>query len=72
MFVFVFNRGGILPHRAPDKGVRPNPFMLAWVTKVSTSPDLNIEFSTDRIEQTPGPRLLENFMYEATNSEQSN
>ena len=33
---------------------------------MSTSPDLNIEFS---IEQTL--RLVENFVYEATNSEQS-
>ena len=50
-------------------GVRPNPFMLAWVTKLSTSPDLNIEFNTDRIEKTH--RLVENFVYRAISSEQS-
>ena len=42
--------------------------MLAWVTNMSTSPDLNIEFSTG---STRTPRLVENFVYEATNSEQS-
>ena len=43
--------------------------MLAWVTNVSTNPDLNIEFSTSIVlEQTL--RLVENFVYEATNSEQ--
>ena len=41
--------------------------MLAWVTNVSTSPDLIIEFSTGKLEQTP--RLVENLMYEATDSE---
>ena len=58
--------------RTPDKEVWPNPFMLAWVTNVSTSPDLNIEFSTGStrtLEQTP--RLVENFVYEAAKSEQS-
>ena len=37
--------------------------MLAWVTNVLTSPDLNIEFNTDS-KQTP--RLIEIFVYEAT------
>jgi hypothetical protein len=47
--------------RTPDKEVWPNPFMLAWETNVSTSPDLNIEFSTSsNIEQTH--RLVENFV----------
>ncbi len=32
--------------RSSDKEVWPNPFMLAWETNVSPSPDLNIEFST--------------------------
>ena len=32
--------------RTPDKEVRPNSLVLAWVTNVSTSPDLYIEFST--------------------------
>ena len=63
--VFVFNRGGMYPPRAPDKGVRPNPFVLAWVTNVSTSPDLIIEFSTDSTRTDP--RLV----YEATNSSRS-
>ena len=44
--LFVFNWGGIKPRRSPSEGVRPSPFMLAWVTNVSTSPDLYIEFST--------------------------
>ena len=35
---FVFNWEGIKPWRAPDKEARPNPFMLAWVTNVLTSP----------------------------------
>ena len=35
------------PRRSPSEGVRPSPFMLAWVTNVSTSPDLYIEFSTE-------------------------
>ena len=46
-FNFVFNWGGMKPWRSPNKGVRPSPFMLAWVTNVSTSPDLYIEFSTE-------------------------
>ena len=50
VFVFVFNRGGIKPQWSPNKKVRPSPFMLAWVTNVSTRPDLYIEFSTDLIE----------------------
>ena len=54
---FVFNRGGIYPRRSPDKGVRPNHSLLVWVTNVSTSPDLYIEFSTDP------------FVHEAINSE---
>jgi hypothetical protein len=44
---FVFNQGGIYPWRAPVKEARLNPFMLAWMTNASNSPDLNIEFSTD-------------------------
>ena len=44
---FVFNWGGIKPRRTPDKEVRLNPFMLAWVTNMSTSPNLYIEFSTE-------------------------
>ena len=28
-------------------GVRPNPLMLAWVTNVSTNPNLYIDFSTE-------------------------
>ena len=44
--LFVFNWGGIKPWWTPDKEVRPDPLVLAWVTNVSTSPDLNIEFST--------------------------
>ena len=43
----LFNWGGIKPRRTPDKEVRPNPLVLAWVTNVSTSPDLYIEFSTE-------------------------
>ena len=43
--------------------------MLARVTNVSTSPDLNIEFRQVVLEQTTW--LVENFVYEATNSEQS-
>ena len=39
--------------RTPDKEVWPNPFMLAWVTNVSTSPDLNIEFSTSSTRTDP-------------------
>ena len=35
------------------KGVRPNPFMLAWLTNVLTSPDLNIEFSTGSTRTDP-------------------
>ena len=35
---FVFNWEGIKPWRAPDKEARPNPFILAWVTNVLTSP----------------------------------
>ena len=34
-----YSHGGL---RTRDLG--QNPFMLAWVTNVSTSPDLNIEF----------------------------
>ena len=48
--LFVFSWGGMKPRRSPNKTVRPNPFsilMLAWVTNVSTSPDLYIEFSTE-------------------------
>ena len=30
-FMF-FNREGIWPRLSPDKEVRPNPFMLAWMT----------------------------------------
>ena len=44
--------------------------MLAWVTNVSTSPDLIIEFSTGQVLLEQTPRLVENFVYEATNSEQ--
>ena len=40
-----FVRGGIQPRRSPDKGVRQNPFMLAWVTNVSTNPELDIQYS---------------------------
>ena len=36
---------------------RPNPFMLAWVTNVSTSPDLNVEFGTSSTEQTPKAKI---------------
>ena len=46
---FVFNRG----RWAPDKGVRSNPLMIAWVTNVLTGPDLNIEFSTDSTRTDP-------------------
>ena len=34
--------GGQESTGSPDKGVRPNPSMLAWVTNVSTSPNLYI------------------------------
>ena len=43
--------------------------MLAWVTNVATSPNLNIEFSTGSTRTDP--RLVENFVYEATDSEQA-
>ena len=43
--------------------------MLVWVTNVLTSPNLDIEFSTG--STSTDPRLVENFVYEATNSEQS-
>ena len=46
---FVSNRG----QWAPDKGVRSNPLMIAWVTNVLTGPDLNIEFSTDSTRKGP-------------------
>ena len=49
---FVFNRGGIKPWRTPDKEVRSNPLVLAWVTNVLTNPDLYIEFRV----QTPWPQ----------------
>ena len=48
-FCFVFNWGGIYPRRAPDKEARPNPFMLAWVTNVLTSPDLYMELVTNLV-----------------------
>ena len=51
--------------RTPDKEVRPNPLVLAWVTNVWTSPDLYIEFSTDPLASRKF------FLYEAINSEQS-
>ena len=44
LFLFLTEEAYIQPRWSPDNGVRPNPFMLAWVTNVSTSPDLNIEF----------------------------
>ena len=44
---FGFNWEGIKLQRSPNKGVRPSPFMLVWVTNMSTSPNLYIEFSTD-------------------------
>ena len=46
---FVFNQGGIKPRLSPKKGVKPRPFLLAWVTNVSTSPDLYIEFSASTL-----------------------
>ena len=42
-----FNWGSIKPQRSPIKGVRPSPFMLAWVNNVLTSTNLFIEFSTE-------------------------
>ena len=66
--VFVFNRAGIFPQHTPDKGIRPNPFMLAWVTNVLTSLISTLNLVQVVLEQTP--RLVENFVYEATNSEQ--
>ena len=42
LFYFVVNKGGIQPRRSADKGVRPKPSMLVWVTNVSTSPNLYI------------------------------
>ena len=36
-----------MPRWTPDKEVRPNPLVLAWVTKVLTSSALHIEFSTE-------------------------
>jgi hypothetical protein len=50
--------------RTPDKEVWPNPFMLAWVTNVIWTSNL-VQVV---LEQTT--RLVENFVYEATNSEQ--
>ena len=44
-FCFVFNRVGIQPRRSQNKGVRQNPFMLAWVTNVSINPELDIQYS---------------------------
>ena len=48
--------------------------MIAWVTTVSTSPNLNIEFSTGSARSARSARsalmLVENFVYAATNSEQ--
>ena len=41
-----FNWGGIKTRRTPDKEIRPNPLVLAWVTNGSTNPKLHIEFST--------------------------
>ena len=35
--------------RAPDKEARPNPFMVAWVTNVLTSPDLYMELVTNLV-----------------------
>ena len=46
LFLFLTEEA-IKPRRSPNKGVRPSPFMLAWVTNVSTSPALYIEFSTE-------------------------
>ena len=37
---FVFTWGGIKTWRSPSKGARPSPFMLAWVTNLSTSSEL--------------------------------
>ena len=45
-FYFVFNWGGIYPGRVLDKEARPNPFMVAWMTNVLTSPDLYMELVT--------------------------
>ena len=42
--------------------------MLAWMANVSTSPDLNIEFSTDST-RTDSQASKNNFLYEAINSE---
>ena len=42
--------------------------MLAWVTNMSTSPDLNIEFSTNSTRTDP--QASRNIFYEAINSEQ--
>ena len=53
LFCFVFNRGGKQPQWAPDKEVRPNPFMLACVTNKLTSPNPNIEFRTDSTRTVP-------------------
>ena len=43
---FFLKEEAYMPRWSPNKGVRPNPFMLARVTNVLTSSNLNIEFST--------------------------
>ena len=74
LFCFVFNWGGIKPRRSPNKGVRPSTFMLAWVSNVSTSPDLYIEFSTEyythqhRISHGISNPLLESFSADGLNA----
>ena len=45
--LFVFNCGGIKPRWTPDKEVRSDLLVLAWVTNMSTSPDLYIDISTE-------------------------
>ena len=41
----LFNWGGIKPRRTPDKEVKPNPLVLAWLTNALTS-TLNLVQST--------------------------
>ena len=43
--LFVCNWEGNKPRGTPDKEVRLNPLVLAWVTNVLTNPNLYIEFS---------------------------
>ena len=50
---FSLSKEAYSPRQSPHKEVGQNPFMLAWVTNLSTSPDLNIEFIQVGFEQTP-------------------